>query len=321
MLKIVDFTKNHIEQARAIAEANYARERKQLEVLPEHPQFPDFSSLAENGLGVAAFADEKMVGYLTCFGPFENAFESTAATGIWSPIFGNGVVTCEDKNVFAKMYQAAAKKWVERGVTSHAITFYAHDQAVQNQLYHLGFGLRCMDAIRLLDEIDVKPNLQFEISELEPSEFHRMFALSLLLDEHLSSSPMFMRRPAEPVEPDYALRFANLQISQGNRYFVAKNQGEIIAYIKICQDGENFVTEADDMMNICGAFCLPEYRGKSVAQQILNFIIQTLKSENYQLLGVDFESFNPTASGFWLKYFTAYTQSVVRRIDDRFINQ
>jgi len=39
----------------------------------------------------------------------------------------------------------------------------------------------------------------------------------------------------------------------------------------------------------------------------------------YNLLGVDFESFNPTASNFWLKYFTEYTHSVVRRIDDLFI--
>jgi hypothetical protein len=40
-----------------------------------------------------------------------------------------------------------------------------------------------------------------------------------------------------------------------------------------------------------------------------------LKAENYLRLGVDFESFNPTAWGFWLKHFQAYTYSDVRRID------
>jgi hypothetical protein len=41
--------------------------------------------------------------------------------------------------------------------------------------------------------------------------------------------------------------------------------------------------------------------------------------EGYTRLGADFESFNPAASGFWLKYFTAYTNSVARRIDDRIL--
>lgn len=33
-------------------------------------------------------------------------------------------------------------------------------------------------------------------------------------------------------------------------------------------------------------------------------------------MDAEIQSFNPTAYGFWLKYFTAYTNSVVRRIDE-----
>ena len=33
-------------------------------------------------------------------------------------------------------------------------------------------------------------------------------------------------------------------------------------------------------------------------------------------LGVDYETFNATAHGYWTKYFTTYTHSVVRRIDE-----
>ncbi len=40
-------------------------------------------------------------------------------------------------------------------------------------------------------------------------------------------------------------------------------------------------------------------------------------AEGFLRMGVDFESFNPTAYGFWLKHFTAYTYSVVRRVDER----
>ncbi len=46
-----------------------------------------------------------------------------------------------------------------------------------------------------------------------------------------------------------------------------------------------------------------------------------LKTEGYTRLGVDFESINPSGSGFWLKHFHAYTNSVVRRIDERIMQR
>lgn len=61
---------------------------------------------------------------------------------------------------------------------------------------------------------------------------------------------------------------------------------------------ENFVTELPQVQNICGAFCLPAHRGKGLYPSLLNFLINVLASEGYTLLGVDYESFNPTAAGF-----------------------
>ena len=70
------------------------------------------------------------------------------------------------------------------------------------------------------------------------------------------------------------------------------------------------------MRNICGAFCLPEYRGRGIMQGMLDACINVLSMEGFRLLGVDFESFNPAARGFWLKHFVPYTNSLVRRIDE-----
>lgn len=62
-----------------------------------------------------------------------------------------------------------------------------------------------------------------------------------------------------------------------------------------------------------------EKRNSRVFVAMQNGTIVTLKAKGYTSLGVDFESFNSTAYGFWMKYFTAYTHSVVRRIDDRIL--
>ena len=104
--------------------------------------------------------------------------------------------------------------------------------------------------------------------------------------------------------------------ARNTRLFVAREGEKPIAFVEVSSSGENFVTEVSDMSNICGAFCLPEYRGKNIYQSLLDFTILKLKAEGYKRLGVDFESFNFSANAFWLKYFTAYTSSVVRRIDE-----
>ena len=66
---------------------------------------------------------------------------------------------------------------------------------------------------------------------------------------------------------------------------------------------------------------MPEHRGRGVYRNLLNDVINTLKTEGYTSLGVDFESINPSGSGFWLKFFHAYTSSVVRRIDERIMQR
>lgn len=70
------------------------------------------------------------------------------------------------------------------------------------------------------------------------------------------------------------------------------------------------------MKNICGAYCLPQYRGQQIMQGLIGFTGNLLCREGYQYLGVDYESFNPTAYHFWPKLFEPYTCSVVRRIDE-----
>ena len=91
--------------------------------------------------------------------------------------------------------------------------------------------------------------------------------------------------------------------------------------MEVSDEGETFVASGDFYRHIMGAYCLPEHRGRGVYQNLLNFAINTLKTEGYTRLGVDFESINPSGSGFWLKSFHAYTDSVVRRIDERIIQR
>ena len=81
IMRIVDFTAAHVAQAARIAKQNYEEERGHVPALPPVDEIPDLTPYAENGLGVAAYEDGAMVGFLCCVSPFENAFHSTDAIG------------------------------------------------------------------------------------------------------------------------------------------------------------------------------------------------------------------------------------------------
>jgi GNAT superfamily N-acetyltransferase len=82
---------------------------------------------------------------------------------------------------------------------------------------------------------------------------------------------------------------------------------------------ETFVAEHPTVMNIKGAYVADSERGTGVGKLLLAVVQEWLLQNDYQLCGVDFESINPLGSRFWMKYFTPYTYSLVRRIDERIL--
>lgn len=311
-MDISDFKKEHVREATEIALANYNDERQSVKELPLVCDIPDLNSFAGNGLGVVAFENKKMTGFLCGCEPFDNAFRATDVRGIFSPAGANAAVSGKRPEIYAAMYQAAGEKWIKAGAVSHAVCLYAHDEEVQQQFFRYGFGLRCLDAVRRMELIDCQPCAGYDFAELPKAQCYSVYPLYLALHRHYCKSPFFMNRRPETQE-----EFMVSSMREEGRYFAARQNGAICAFLKISDSGETFAAVGGTYRHIRGAYCLPEHRGKGLYQNLLNFAISVLKREGYTRLGVNFESFNPTARGFWLKYFTAYTNSVVRRIDER----
>lgn len=308
-MNIVTFEKHHIEEAKAIAFANYQQERQFVSDLPEIEEMPDLTWFAENSLGVAALEYGALVGFLCCVGPFDNAFASQVK-GTFSPIHAHGALTEDREIIYRKMYQVAAEKWVTQGILYHAIALYAHDAQAIGALFGYGFGLRCIDAIRPMSPIHCLPVLGYTFRLLPKEEVHTVRQMRRNLSAHLGESPCFVYDSPQMVE-DWIVKAEK----RDTQVFVAERDGTAVAFIEVGENGENFVSEMPGMKNICGAFCMPQHRGTGLFGNLLNYVIAQLRAEGAALLGVDYESMNPTASGAWGKYFTPYTHSVVRRIE------
>ena len=192
--------------------------------------------------------------------------------------------------IYATMYQAAGQKWVKAGAVSHAICLPTHDEELQWHFFCYGFGLRCLDAIRPMEVIDCEPCSGYDFVELPKTECHSVYPLHLALNHHYCESPFFMNRKPETQE-----EFIASSMQDEGRYFVAKQKSKLCAFLKIAASGETFVATGNAYRHIRGAYCLPEHRGRGLYQNLLNFTISKLKNEGYARLGVNFESFNPTA--------------------------
>jgi len=300
-MTIINFTEAHAEEATRLSQAAYEEERVLVPALPDM-QVPDLRHFAQNNLGVAAFEGDTMLGFLCAQGPFKKAFGTTPVMGVWSPMHANTAVG-DKARVYHRMYQAAAQKWVKAGALAHSVTLYEHDEAAKQAFFTYGFGMRCIDAVKLLDADTAVPKGDF--LELPRERFGDILKLSKALNRHCGESPFFLNRRFSPDR------------EKDIRIFAARQGERLVAHLKIRENGETFATRAPDMLNICGVYAVPKARGTGLYSNLLRYTEATLAKEGYARLGVDYESFNATALYFYPKHFDVYTNSLVRRIDER----
>ena len=311
ILKIVKLEKEHLIEAGQLALDNYREECSKVNTLPEVTKLPELECFAQNEFGVAAFEGDTMVGFLGCYNPWDGAFDSNVK-GTFTPVHAHGCVKEKRARIYERMYQQMAKMLVEQGVLYHGIALYAHDAEAITAYFHNGFGHRCSDAMRIMEPIQgVMPTPGITFEELLRGEEKQVRELRRKLKDHMGESSCFMYTPEDEFE-----EWVQKRESNGSRVFVAKDKGLPVAFLEICEEAETFVTELPNVKNICGAFCMPEYRGRQIYQNLINYTVEVLHKEGHQYLGVDYESFNPTAQHFWPKYFEPYTCSVTRRIDE-----
>lgn len=317
-MRFESLTDAHIPEAIALAQADLAREARHVPALAAMDvagMLADrVSEIVRDGFcGVAALEHDRLAGFLTFFGPFERFFGTTP--GAWSPLHGHALSGDNRERLWSRLVQHAADLLVAQGVTGLSITAYAHDDGARGLVLD-SFGIRLADAIRdISTPYAAATPVGYRHIELHGEDIQEIVPLENALVRHLRSSPMFLPLP-ETTEDAFMAQ----QAEREARFFATLSGDEIVGYIKVTNEGETFLTAHPDMPNITGAYLLPEHRGHGVYDSLLAFTMDTLRAEDARLLGVDFETMNPTALHFWEKAFDIYTYSHVRRIDERILD-
>ena len=316
MLKFEALEKSFLEEAVSIALTEYDEERSVVKDLPQNDYrevvYNLLSDMIDHNPGIVALDGSKVVGFLTCYAPIENFFGKEK--GAFSPIHAHGAIKKDRNLIYSKLYQKAAKKWVDEGILSHGIAIYAHNTTAVESFFRNGFGLRCIDAIASIDiKITKHENIEdVKMEEITLDKLDCLLPLKNKLISHLSKSPVFLTYNKFDRE-----KLKSQSRARMSRFFTASSEEKVIGYIETTGSGENFTCDDKGTINICGAYLGEEYRGRGIFDLLLSFMFKKLQQEGYQRCGVDYESFNPAADKFWTKYFTPYTYSMTRRIDER----
>lgn len=306
---------DHLKDVVEIVIHNYRTERKSVPYLPFEKNFknlfkPKLKSLVSEDTGIVAQSDDEIIGFIA--GYKINEFWGDCK-GIYCPDYGHGVLGDNRKKIYQKLYEYSADQWVESGFTHHALTIYAHDRETIDTFFWLGFGLRCIDAMRKTAAIK-KNYADVNIRKIGKERIPEIADLQEELHNYyFKKSPIFM-----PVEKEDPEKYLENWLKDKNRHlWAAYKDTKAVGFMKIGPKGERLITEFEEVMNITGAYVKQEYRKSKIAVSLLDSIQKWMLENNYNLCGGDYESFNILGSDFWNQFFTPYTYSLVRRIDER----
>lgn len=307
---------DYVEQAVNLVLAAYGEESRAVSCLPDQNDFGDMlrdkiASLFSRGSGYAAIRRGKLAGFLA---GIETGELWGRNKGIYSPLYGHGAIEADRADIYRGLYTKAAQMWVEKKHYTHALTFFAHDQQTIDTWFWLGFGLRCIDSIRRAQAITVgKPNSDIVIRKGTNDDIPGLKDIMTQFNRFWPQSPTFMQKSGEDLVEKY-----NKWFNEPNRHFwVAYQGGRPVGQIRIEPAGESFVSEHPEVVNVTSAFVTEEARSTGIGLMLLAEVQQWLGDNDYPLCGVDFESFNVPGSRFWNRYFSPYTYSLVRRVDER----
>lgn len=287
---------------------NLEEERKQLTDL--------WNNALHHMIGKAVLQDGKLAGFLAFYGPINNFFGN--CDGAFSPLGCSAFGTQNRELIAAVLLQNCMEELLKNQITHIAISRYAGDNEIGRLLNLNSFGMRCSDAMMVLENYELEPqNCRVSDSKelsfvfLEGQQRMKMKELDQALTAHLLSSPCcFITNETD---------FHSLVSDSEKEVIAAYVKDEIVGYMILTHGGETFLAERESVRSICGCYVKPEFRHAGIAKALLDEVVKHVKNQGYLYLGTDYETINPTALRFWTKYFSPYTYSYIRRLDERLI--
>ena len=302
-----------ISEAAALFSLNYQKQRQFTPLLPnawEDPVWVEkrLADTFNDTNALVAMEQGKVIGFLSWF--LVNDFRASGRKGAYVPEWGHTCQEAGKQKIYQALYRRAAEQWASAGCQVHAISLLASDHAAEVTWFWNGFGLTVVDSIRPVQPLDATYSPGVNIRLVEPRDVPALTRLDAEHCQHYSRSPVFMTTRNERKEQE------NMEfISRPkNSIWLAEAGDKPVGFMRF--DGYDFdsvaIVESEAGILINGAYVKPAYRGKKISVALLDAALRHYQSLGLIYCTVNFESFNPEAAVFWMKYFEPVCLSVVR---------
>jgi len=295
--------------------AKYESEKNMVPALPPASEMmevmrPRLAALVEKFPACVAIKNNTVCGYMTGI-PDLKRFKGTD-NGVFIPEWAHAAAGSDRSAIYSLMYEHLARQWVAAGNYTHAVSVFAHDTELHNYLFRHAFGMEVIDAI-----LCSKPSAVPKIPGLEviraqrPKDLAALIQMQYELQQHLALAPIFRLGLQEPVPQ--SLWENNTHVVMA--YYDGCPAGYMMAQMNA--EGVAAIVAGTLTLSITGAYVRPQFRKKGIAAALLGKITELGEKQGATRVGVDFESTNNLADGFWLKYFTPVCFSCIRHVDNR----
>jgi ribosomal protein S18 acetylase RimI-like enzyme len=317
LMNIAPLSKQDIPAAAALFAQDFKRFRQSLPILPDRMENPAptagyLDTLLAHSQALAAFEGDRLVGYLGWW--LVDGFRDTGRKAAYVPVSGHAVANSQSPAAVAQtyraLYRASSEVWLNAGCQAHAITLLANDEAARQVWFWNGFGLTVVDAVRSLDPLGISAPDGYTLRRAVPADAAALAEIEAEHWRHYAEPPTLMTA----YSPSSAEEFAHLLADPANSVWAAWQGAELAGYLRFegVSHGATEIVSAPDTAACTGAYTRPAHRGRKLAAALLDAALAGYRAMSYTRCSVDFESFNPEAASFWVKYFEPVCYSMIR---------
>lgn len=254
--------------------------------------------------GLVLIKDDSLTGYLL----FDQWADGDGIMHINVPV---GLVDALEPSraaLVSRLFERLAADMVKKGAVEYQIGLYADDETLQRLFFQLQFGMQCVLCQKDLSPVEGASGAS--IRELDKQELAaRWDEIWLLLDrliDQLRRSPVFY-----PCKEFTQAAYRESFLDEGTRVLASERDGRLTGVIEYNTEKHPLT---GGLGNIGDVYVLEEYRGTGLAQALLNAALADLEKAGESGVWLMHGTANPTARGFWDKYFASLAVYVIREI-------
>jgi GNAT superfamily N-acetyltransferase len=313
-MKILPLEASHLPAAAEIFVQHYTQQRQAVPTLPDLMTNPavvieKLSSLRQHGIALAAVEDDVLLAYMGCW--VVDDFRDMGIKGAFCSEYGHAVREAAKPSVYASLYYSAAAQWAEAGCRIFGASLMAVDEAAREFWFWNNYGMLVVDAIRPIDPLDVPCPPGFSIHKAEADDAPLIAQLDIPHSKHYTRPPVWMIEG--PANDEASLR-SFLAKPTSNIWFAIDEEQQPVGFMRfeMRSHGAATIVQSPETIAITAVYMQPACRGSGVASAILDAALKHYAAEGFQHCSVDFESYNPPAKRFWMRYFEPVAYAVVR---------